>query len=80
MSQIWSPLRVGLLVEFDKLCDHLGVPLLLLVSNTRLLEELLLLLGHASELTSGRVEANMDEVDWVIWDRDFRTLGGCKEV
>ena len=80
MSQIWSPLRVGLLVEFDELHDRLGVPLLLLVSNTRLLKELLLLLGHAGELTSGRVEANMDEVDWVIWDRDFRTLGGCKEV
>ena len=80
MSQIWSPLHVGLLVEFDKLHDCLGVPLLLLVSNTRLLEELLLLLGHAGELTSGQVEANMDEVDWVIWDRDFRTLGGCKEV
>ena len=44
---------MGLLVEFDKLHDCLGVPLLLLVSNTRLLEELLLLLGHAGELTSG---------------------------
>ena len=71
---------MGLLVGFDELHDRLGVPLLLLVSNTRLLEELLLLLGHAGELTGGRVEADMDEVDWVIWDRDFRTLGGCKEV
>ena len=44
---------MGLLVELDDLHDCLGIPLLLLVSNTRLLEELLPLLGHASELTSG---------------------------
>ena len=73
-------LRVGLLVEFDDLHDRLRIPLLLLTGNTRLLEELLPLLGHAGELAGGRVEADMHEVDWVIWDRDFRTLGGCKEV
>ena len=73
-------LRVGLLVEFDDLHNRLGIPLLLLASNTGLLEELLPLLGHAGELAGGRVEADMHEVDWVIWDRDFRTLGGCKEV
>ena len=54
-------LRVGLLVEFDDLHDRLGIPLLLLVSNTRLMEELLPLLGHAGELTGGRVEADMHD-------------------
>jgi hypothetical protein len=73
-------LHVGLLVEFDNLHDRLGIPLLLLVGNNRLLEALLSPIGHAGELTGGRVEADMHEVDWVIWDRDFRMLGGCKEV
>ena len=72
-------LRVGLLVEFDDLHDRLGIPLLLLVGNTRLLEELLPLIGHTGELAGGRVEADMHGVDCVIW-RDFRTIGECKEV
>lgn len=73
-------LCVGLLVEFDDLHDRLGMLLLLLTGDARLLEELLPLLGHAGELAGGRVEADMHEMDWVIWNRDFRTLGGRKEV
>ena len=46
-------LRVGLLVEFDDLHDRLGIPLLILMGNTRLLEELLPFLGHAGELAGG---------------------------
>ena len=70
----------GLLVEFNDLHGCLGIPLLLLVVNNGLLEELMSLLGYAGELTSGQVEADMHEVDWVIWDQDFRMLGGYKEV
>jgi hypothetical protein len=71
---------MGLLVELDDFHDRLRVLLLLLTSDTRLLEELLPLLWHASELARRRVEANVHEVDRVIWDRDFRTLGGRQEV
>jgi hypothetical protein len=73
-------LCMSLLVEFNDLHDRLGMLLLLLTGDTRLLEELLPLFGHTSELTGGRVEADMHQMDWVIWDRDFRTLGGRKEV
>ena len=71
---------MGLLVEFDDLHDRLRVLFLLLTGDTRLLEKLLPLFGHAGELARGRVEADMHEVDRVIRDRDFRTLGRCKEV
>jgi hypothetical protein len=71
---------VGLLVEFDDLHNRLRVLLLLLAGDPRLLEELLPLLGHPSELSRRRVEADVHEVDWVVRDRDFWTLGGCEEV
>ena len=73
-------LCVSLLVGFNDLHDRLGILLLLLTGDIRLLEELLPLLGHTSELTGGHVEADVHEVDWVIWGRDFRTLGGRKKV
>ena len=73
-------LCMSLLVGFNDLHDHLGILLLLLTGDIRLLEELLPLLGHTSELTSGHVEADMHEVDWVILGQDFRMLGGRKEV
>ena len=74
------PLCVSLLVEFDDLHDRLGILLLLLTGDTRLLKELLPLLGHSGELARGRVEANVHEMDRVIWDRDFRTFGRGEEV
>ena len=58
----------------------MGILLLLLMGDIRVLEELLLLLGHTSELTGGQVEADMHEMDWFIWNREFRTLGRHKEV
>ena len=73
-------LCVSLLVEFDDLHDRLGILLLLLTGDIRFLEELLSLLGYTSEFTGGRVEADVHEVDQVIWDRDLSTLGGRKEV
>ena len=71
---------MGLLVEFDNLHDCLGILFLLLTGDTRLLKELLPLLWHSGELAHGQVEAKMHEMDWVIWDRDFRTFGRGEEV
>ena len=67
---------MSLLVEFDNLHDHLGIILLLLTGDISLLEELLRLLGHTSELTGGRVEADMHE----SYGIEISGLGGRKEV
>lgn len=70
----------ALLIKLDDLHDSLGIALLFKPRDTRLLEQLLPLLWQASELSCGRVKADMSEMDGVKRLADFGFLRSLEEI
>ena len=70
----------ALLVEFDDFHHSLRVFLLFHSGNTALLKQLLPFLWQSGELSSGRVEANVGEVDRIIGSADRNGLGWTEQV
>lgn len=65
---------VAFLVEFDNVHNGLWILFLFRSGDAALLKELLPLLGQAGELSCGRVEANMSEMDRIVRGADLWPL------
>lgn len=70
----------SVLIECDNVHDGLWICLLILLGDTRLLEELLPFPWQPSELSCVRVEADVREVDWIVGRGNFDAFRLRKDV
>jgi hypothetical protein len=68
------------LVELDDLHHGLRMLLLLRLGDAVLLQELLPFFGKTRELAGGRVDADVSEVDGVVWSGDLDLFRSVEEV